>query len=108
MGTQVTVTVDDTDPNNPVVSTSPEPLDIGQSNGSVNITWVVGTDGWEVSDVANLPSPEFSEKAKNNNGYKVKDKNDDTNSYSYNLAVTHITSGRLVRHDPTIKNGGRG
>jgi hypothetical protein len=101
---QISVTVDDKGK----ISADPNPLSVGQSNGNVTIKWVMDTPGWEITDVSGLPNSEFPTSGKDGGtGWKVTDKNDNTNDYRYQVTATHTESGQVLRHDPTIRNGGR-
>jgi len=61
----------------------------------------------ENDNVSGLPDSEFAEEGNNGNGWKVKDKSYNTNDYSYTVQVQKTTSGRVLQHDPTIRNGGQ-
>lgn len=102
MAEQVSITVDSSGN----VTATPNPLDVGKSNGSVTINFNMDTDGWEITGISGLPSSEFTDSGKNGNGWKVKDKNDNTSSYNYTVTVQH-TSGQVLMHDPAIRNGGQ-
>ena len=104
MAKTVSVTVSDSG----VVTASPDPLDVGKSNGTVVINFDMATDGWEITDITGLPSDEFTEQGKNGKGWKVKDKNDNTLSYKYDIKLKATVSGEEKELDPIIKNGGRG
>lgn len=106
----ITVTVDDT--TNPVtVSCDPDGESIGKSNGNVNIDWemkdTAPSNNYHVSGISGLPTDEFTDKGAKGTGWRVQDKNDNTDCYHYTVAVTHNTTNETVLHDPTITNGGR-
>jgi hypothetical protein len=103
MAEHVSITVD----SNGNVTATPNPLVVGKSNGSVVIDFDMDTDGWEITGVSGLPDSEFTSKGKNGKGWKVTDKNDNTQSYDYTVTVTHTSSGKQLMHDPTIRNGGQ-
>jgi len=104
MAKHVTITVDSNDN----VSADPDQLDVGKSNGSVIINFDMGTSGREITGVSGLPDAEFTEKGKNGNGWKVKDKNDNTETYDYTVQVQPTQGGNVLQLDPSIKNGGQG
>jgi hypothetical protein len=103
MAEKVSVTVDENgDP-------QARDLDVGKSSGNVNIKWSMDTDGWEITDIEKLPSDEFFDKEKDGKtGYKITDKNDNTQTYSYTITIKNLTTRQILKHDPTIRNGGRG
>ena len=89
------------------VSAEPNVLDVGKSNGSVIINFEMDTSDCEITGVSGLPDDEFTEKGKNGNGWKVKDKNDNTKTYDYTVQFQRTGSDTVLKHDPSIKNGGQ-
>ena len=103
MAETISVTVDAND--NPQAAN----LTLGKSNGNVSIKWKMDTAGWEITDISGLSAPEFVDKAKDGStGYKITDKNDNTDTYSYTITIQNTETLKILKHDPTIKNGGRG
>ena len=77
MAEKISVTVDNND--KPQAAN----LTLGKTNGNVNIKWSMDTADWEITDISGLNAPEFVDKAKDGStGYKITDKNSDTNTYS--------------------------
>ena len=110
MGDKIMVTVDTSG----TPSCVPNPLDVGKSNGNVVIKWRLENDAtsklYEVTNVtiADDSTGEFSNPGKDSgDGWKITNKNDNTNLYSYEITVGLKTTGEQTSHDPGIRNGGR-
>lgn len=110
MSKPISVTVDSS--GNP--SCDPDLYDVGKSNGVVVIKWKMGNDNtsklYEVTNVQiqDDTTGEFSDSGKDvGDGWKITDKNDNTQSYQYIITVGLKSTGQQTSHDPTIRNGGR-
>jgi hypothetical protein len=116
----VSVTVDTSDPANPVVTCTTGSLDVsrGGGQGNVPITFTCDTAGWQFPagtptagemygiSIAGNSSGEFSSPTRSGNGQQVviQDADDNNTSYTYTVQVVNPATGQTAGVDPTINN----
>lgn len=116
----VSVTVDTSDPANPVVTCTPSSLSVsrGGGQGNVPLIFTCDTAGWQFPDgtpsagdmygisIQGNSSGEFSGATRSGNGQQVviQDADDDNTSYTYTVQVTNPGTGQSAGVDPTINN----
>lgn len=115
----VSVTIDNSNPSNPVVVCTPDTLTVtrnGQSN--VPLTFSCDASGWQFPDgtptssdmygisIQGNNSGEFSGATRSGNGQQVviQDADDNNTSYTYTVQIVNPTTGQTLGVDPTIKN----
>lgn len=91
----------------------PDELDVGKSNGTVIIKWKMDNDAtsklYEVSNIEIKDNNgQFTGSSKDvGDGWKITDKNDNTEVYKYDITVKNKNDGVEITLDPTVRNGGR-
>ena len=109
MADTVTVSVDASSN----VSCDPDELPVGKSTGNVTLKWKMDNDTtsklYEVADINITDNDgQFFDSGKDSgDGWKIKDKNDNTEVYKYDITVRNKNDGSEITLDPMIRNGGR-
>ncbi len=120
----VDVSIDNTNPQNPIVACDPDQLivDASAPGSAVVITFVSTTPGWVFPttndgethfygiSLADNPNGEFSSPTRSTDGtvVTITDLDDTTTTYQYTAQLTNPSTGQTLGVDPRITNPGGG